>query len=142
MKKTGIIICCCVLISFFFICTALSQPQPGYVRVPSHTLSSGEVIPGYWRAPFKKGFYWVEGKEDESGNWIPGHWHPVKPAPKGQVWVPDYFNGMVWVQGYRRPVSRPGYIWVDPYWHGGRWRAGYWRAYKGGHPWRSRFPKR
>ena len=131
-----------VIIAVIFFALPLPVPAgPGDVWVAPHTLPSGQVIPGYWRPPFKKGYYWVEGKEDKDGNWLPGHWNPVGRAPAGKVWVPGYWNGVIIIDGYWRPVSRPGHTWVNPGWYGGRWRDGYWRAYQGGQPFRVPFPK-
>lgn len=130
-----------LLINLFFAFPLPAQQNAGDVWVPPHTLPGGEVIPGYWRPPFRKGYYWVKGKEDGNGNWLPGHWNPAGRAPENQVWVPGYWDGTVIVDGYWRPVSRPGSIWVDPHWFEGRWRDGYWRDYKGGQPFRVHFPR-
>jgi hypothetical protein len=133
---------CSAFLALSFPRSAPPQAGPGSVWVPPRTLSSGEVIPGYWRLPFRKGFYWVKGKEDEEGNWIPGHWNPVPgSAPENQAWAPGYWNGTIWVEGYWRPAARPGYIWIGPRWHGGGWEKGHWRAYEGGQPFRVKFPK-
>lgn len=122
---------------------AVGQQNPGDVWVPEKVLPGGEVIPGSWRPPFQKGFYWVEGKEDGNGNWIPGHWRPVPGSqPRNRVWAPGYWNGMIWVDGFWRPAARPGFIWVDPRWRDGQWHGGHWRAYLGGQPWRSHYPRR
>lgn len=122
---------------------AVAQQDPGDVWVSEKALPNGTVIPGYWRPPFQKGFYWVEGKADGDGNWIPGHWQPVPGSqPRGQVWAPGYWNGIIWVDGFWRPYTRPGYTWIDPRWIDNRWEDGHWRAYEGGQPWRTRYPKR
>ena len=119
------------------------QEKPvGGVWVAPHKLPDGTVVPGFWRAPFRKGFYWVEGKEDNEGNWIPGYWQPLRKAPSGRAWAPGYWDGSIWVTGYWRPAARPGYLWVRHSWHNGRWRGGYWRAYQGGKPFRVPFPER
>ncbi len=141
MKKTRYLILSVLLTGLFFVPPLPAQSSPGQVWVAPHTLPTGQVIPGYWRPPFRKGYYWVKGKEDKEGNWIPGHWKPVGRAPKDKVWVPGYWNGAIFVDGYWRPVSRSGHTWVGPGWYGGRWRDGHWRAYKGGKPFRVRFPK-
>ena len=120
-----------------------AQPQPaGSVWVAPHPLPDGTVIPGYYRAPFRKGFYWVKGKTDQNGNWIPAYWQPLRKAPSGQAWAPGYWDGTIWVGGFWRPSSRPGYIWAGPSWQQGHWKGGHWRAYKGGQPFRVPFPKK
>ncbi len=122
---------------------ANAQQNPGDVWVAEKVLPGGVVIPGFWRPPFRKGFYWVEGKEDEDENWIPGHWRPVPGSQRpDQAWVPGYWDERGWINGYWRPHNRPGYIWRDPRWINDRWETGHWRAYEGGQPWRSRYPRR
>jgi hypothetical protein len=143
MKNMLAVILGGVIVLVLLVPAAAGQTNPGDVWVPEKSLPDGTVIPGYWRPPFQKGFYWVEGKEDGDGNWIPGHWRPVPGSqPRDRAWVPGYWDGTVWMDGYWRPHTRPGYIWVDPRWVNGGWETGHWRAYEGGQPWRTRYPKR
>jgi len=141
MKRLFSLVCGVILI-FSGAISAGAQQNPGDVWVAPHPLSDGTVVPGYWRPPFQKGYYWVEGKEAGDGIWIPGHWNPAPgSAPADRAWAPGYWNGAVWVDGFWRPVGRPGYVWADPCWREGRWHNGHWRAYEGGQPWRGRYPR-
>ncbi|MDP8215405.1 MAG: hypothetical protein RAO92_02760 [Candidatus Euphemobacter frigidus] len=142
MKRIGTFIFVLVLAMSFAGITAEAQQNPGDVWVAPHPLPNGTAIPGYWRPPFKMGFYWVEGKDDGNGNWIPGHWNPVPGSSSGnRAWVPRYWDGVIWVDGFWRPSNRPGYIWIDPSLRNGRRQGGHWRAYEGGQPWKTRFPR-
>ncbi len=143
MKNSLLLVTALAIMFVFLSHPAPAQQNPGDVWVPEKALPSGVVIPGYWRPPFRQGFYWVEGKEDEDGNWIPGHWRPVPGSrPRDRAWVPGYWDGEAWVEGFWRPYTRPGYIWIDPHWRDGRRYDGHWRAYVGGQPWHTRYPRR
>jgi hypothetical protein len=66
------------------------------------------------------------------GWWVPGHWEPVRAAPPtwygtNWVWVPGWWMGPVWIEGYWRPVHRPGWVWVDGYYiDDGSYVRGWW----------------
>jgi hypothetical protein len=64
--------------------------------------------------------------------WVPGHWEPARSAPPSWygtswVWVPGWWMGPIWVEGYWRPVHRPGWVWADGYYlDDGSYVRGWW----------------
>jgi hypothetical protein len=56
-------------------------------------------VEGFWRPQFRRGFFWVSSYYDESGIFHSGYWMPEEERP-GQIWIPGWFDGNEWVQGY------------------------------------------
>ena len=105
------------------------KPGPNYVWMPAHKTKSGAVVTGYWRVKTKSGYNWVAGHANVQNVWVPGHWKPAGPAPKGQVWIPGHvgING-TWVDGHWRASKKKGHVWVTGHYnkHGVRVK-GYWK---------------
>ncbi|MCB9664101.1 MAG: hypothetical protein H6732_08295 [Alphaproteobacteria bacterium] len=56
-------------------------------------------VDGFWRPTFRSGFAWVGPFFDADGIFHAGYWAPVEPVP-GHVWIPGWFDGTTWVEGY------------------------------------------
>ncbi|MBN1334527.1 MAG: YXWGXW repeat-containing protein [Deltaproteobacteria bacterium] len=91
------------------------------------------------------GWTWVAPRPGRFGAWIAGHYvHVGIPPHPGWVWVPGWWNGVLWITGFWRPAGIVGYhwveggpgpdgVWVPGYWapdapspEGMVWRPGYW----------------
>lgn len=98
----------------------------GYVYVPGWW-QNDVYIEGYYRAPERRGWSWVDGYYLSDGAYVPGHWQPQSSAPEGYIWEPGFFDGDTWVEGFYRPEHRSGYTWVNGYFdESGVFSAGYW----------------
>lgn len=73
----------------------------------------------------RSGWSWAAGHYDAWGQWHPGHWRPVS-ARAGYDWVPGYWVGAHYYDGYWRSYNRVGYSWVSGYYSRGAWCEGYW----------------
>ncbi len=110
----------------------VSNPPPprgaAWVWVPGWWI--GPVyIEGYWRLDRRSDgdWVWVDGMWLPDGTYVWGYWAPAAASPEGYVWEPGFWDGEVWVEGFWRPVARPGYRWVSArYGDDGIYRAGYW----------------
>jgi hypothetical protein len=70
----------------------------GYVWEPG--FYDGETyVDGFWRPQFRNGFTWLSAYYDEDGVFHAGYWMPIRPET-GFVWVPGWFDGNQWVEGY------------------------------------------
>lgn len=70
----------------------------GYVWEPGFW--DGEVWNGgFWRPQYRKGFRWLASWYDEDGIFNAGYWEPTE-IPAGQVWIPGWFDGNAWIEGY------------------------------------------
>ncbi len=83
-----------------------------------------------WAPPPRAGWEWVPGGVVQ-GQWWPGYWRPVSPAPiygpATYVWVPGFWDYGVWFEGYWRIASRPGWVWIDGVYLASRHHLrGYW----------------
>ena len=58
-----------------------------------------EWIEGFWRPEYRSGFVWVSSWFDDDGIYHTGYWEPIQ-ATQGQVWIPGWFDGNVWIEGY------------------------------------------
>ncbi|MCK6507210.1 hypothetical protein L6R53_28205 [Myxococcota bacterium] len=82
----------------------------GYIWEPG--FFDGETwVDGFWRPEFYAGFVWVSRAFDEDGVYHAGYWEPIEDRP-GQVWIPGWFDGTQWVQGYW--VDEAEYQSADP----------------------------
>lgn len=122
---------------------------PGYWRPDVLVVPSGYVyVPGWWESDvYVEGFYrleerpdweWIDGYYLEDGTWIRGHWAPSSPAPDGYTWVPGFWDGEEWTDGFWRPIYRGGFRWLEGYYDAeGRFIAGYWEPIeqRPGHVW-------
>ena len=73
-------------------------PREGYVWEPGFW--DGETwVDGFWRPEFRSSFTWVSAFYDEDGVFSAGYWAP-QAQEAGFVWVPGWFDGNAWVEGY------------------------------------------
>lgn len=91
-----------------------------------------------WVPPVRAGWVWIPGHRTISGWWVPGHWAPAgsPPVAYGAQWVyvPGWWMGAVYVDGFWRRSARPGFVWVDGYYlDDGSYVRGWW-APEGGAP--------
>ena len=56
-------------------------------------------VDGFWRPEFRSGFTWVSSFYDAQGIYNSGYWAPIE-TTDGFVWVPGWFDGNDWVEGY------------------------------------------
>lgn len=66
---------------------------------------------GFWRPEFRSGFTWVSAYYDEDGIFHGGYWAPLEQR-EGSVWIPGWFDGNAWVEGYW--VDESAYATTDP----------------------------
>ena len=59
---------------------------------------------GFWRPEQRAGFAWVNAFFDADGVLHGGYWMPIESKP-GQVWIPGWFTGTTWVDGYWVPQA-------------------------------------
>ncbi|RME25293.1 MAG: hypothetical protein D6798_09300, partial [Deltaproteobacteria bacterium] len=99
-----------------------------YVYVPGWWV--GDVyVEGYYRAETRDtgDWIWVDGYYLDDGTYVWGYWVPAGEAPDGYVWVPGFWDGDTYVDGFWRPESRPGYVWVGAWYdEDGVYHSGYW----------------
>lgn len=70
----------------------------GYVWEPG--FFDGEYwVEGFWRPEYRSGFFWISSWYDDDGIYHTGYWEPSYPIPD-QVWIPGWFDGNEWVNGY------------------------------------------
>ncbi len=56
-------------------------------------------VEGFWRPEYRASFTWISSYYDEDGVFHSGYWMPVEAQP-GFVWVPGWFDGNAWQEGY------------------------------------------
>ena len=88
-----------------------AEPGPeGYLWEPGFW--DGEVwVGGFWRPQYRRGFRWIASYYDTSGVFVGGYWEPLEDEP-GQVWIPGWFDGNGWNEGYWVPEKE--YVQADP----------------------------
>lgn len=85
-----------------------------------------------WAPPPRAGWVWEPGYWSPMGFWVPGHWQPLSPPPSlyptaAYVYVPGWWQGGIYVEGYWRLAERGGWSWVDGYYLAdGTYVAGHW----------------
>jgi hypothetical protein len=84
-----------------------------------------------WIPPPRQGWVWVPGYWS-FGWWHPGHWRPLGLPPVlhsvSYIYVPGWWFGDVYVEGYYRVADRDGWVWVEgAYTADGRYIPGHWR---------------
>lgn len=77
----------------------------------------------------RSGWRWSAGHYDVYGQWQPGHWRPYA-AQAGNDWVPGYWVGTRYYDGYWRPLARLGYLWTAGRYDRGHWNEGYWSGHQ------------
>ena len=77
------------------------EPPQGYLWEPG--FFDGETyVDGFWRPEFRAGFTWVSAFFDADGVYNAGYWLPLDDR-FGEDWVPGWFDGSSWVEGYWVP---------------------------------------
>lgn len=56
-------------------------------------------VDGFWRPQLRNGYRWVSAAFDEDGVFEGGYWEPVVDRPDS-TWIPGWFDGNEWVDGY------------------------------------------
>jgi hypothetical protein len=75
-----------------------ADPPAGYAWEPGFWDGEGWVD-GFWRPTRRSGFTWVEAYYDDTGIFNTGYWYPLQ-EESGQVWIPGWFDGNEWLEGY------------------------------------------
>lgn len=110
----------------------------GYVYVPGWWQTEVVYVEGFYRQESREGWRWVDGQYLDDGTYVRGHWLPRGTTPAGYTWVPGFWNGDQWLEGFWRPEFRSGYRWVEGYYDAdGLFVAGYWEPIEDvpGHIW-------
>jgi hypothetical protein len=72
----------------------------------------GEIwVEGYWRPVARGGYRWVPARTTSDGVRNGGYWEPIE-SRADSVWIPGWFDGNQWVEGYW--VSKSEYDATDP----------------------------
>jgi hypothetical protein len=56
-------------------------------------------VEGFWRPERRAGYRWVNSWLDDNGIYHGGYWEPLEERP-GMVWIPGWFTGEKWEEGY------------------------------------------
>jgi hypothetical protein len=80
------------------------QGPDGYTWEPGFW-DGEQWVEGFWRPQFRNGYTWVSSFYDEDGTFHTGYWAPLEPSP-GNVWIPGWFDGNNWVEGYWVPETQ------------------------------------
>ena len=78
--------------------------EPGNIAPDGYTWEAGffdgEVwVEGFWRPSFRSDYVWISAWYDSDGIYRSGFWEPTAASP-GEVWIPGWFDGNTWVEGY------------------------------------------
>lgn len=88
-----------------------------------------------WAPPMRSGWTWVGGYH-RHGYWNPGYWAPPRTVVRtSYVYVPGWWVGTNYVEGYQRPQQRDDgdWVWVDGYYlEDGTYIWGHWMPTKAG----------
>ncbi len=111
------------------------HPYYRYQHAATVVVSFGFVVNPWvvtWAPPPRAGWTWTAGWYDAWGYYHPGYWVPVSPAPVYRsvqyVYVPGWWEGNTYVEGFYRPTSRAGWTWVDGYYlSDGSYVPGHWQ---------------
>ena len=57
------------------------------------------LVDGFWRPQARRDHVWIEAFYDEEGLINTGYWYP-RVEQAGQVWIPGWFDGNTWSEGY------------------------------------------
>ena len=103
------------------------RPDGDWVWIDGHYNEDGSYIPGHWRpvADAPDGYVWEPGFFDGQV-WVEGYWRPAR--RDGYHWVAATYEGDgIYDAGYWDPEGdKPGYVWVPGWFDGNQWIEGYW----------------
>ncbi len=83
-----------------------------------------------WVPPQRAGWRWVPGYYSAWGYWCPGYWAPAPTVvvPMGYQYVPGWWDGDAYIDGYYRQETRDKWEWVEGYYlEDGTFVRGHWR---------------
>jgi hypothetical protein len=75
-----------------------TEAPDGYAWEPGFW-DGEDWVDGFWRPEFRDGYLWVSAYYDTDGVFHGGYWSPLEDRP-GQTWIPGWFDGNEWVEGY------------------------------------------
>lgn len=105
------------------------ERRDGWVWEDGYYLENGDYIRGHWRPtqPPRAGYLWEAGFWDGE-TWVEGFWRPE--ARRGFTWASAYYDeDGVFHSGYWLPAEeRPGFVWVPGWFDGNTWVEGYWES--------------
>jgi hypothetical protein len=82
------------------------QGPEGYTWEPGFW--DGETwVEGFWRPEFRSNYTWVSAYYDADGIFHAGYWMPLEQQP-GYIWVPGWFDGNQWNEGYWESEDKYG----------------------------------
>ena len=70
----------------------------GYLWEPGFWKGDG-YVDGFWRPEYRRGYQWQSAYYDVDGLFHAGYWLPMVDQD-GFIWVPGWFDGNAWVEGY------------------------------------------
>lgn len=70
----------------------------GYIWEPGYW-DGEDWVDGFWRPALRNGYRWVSAAFNEDGIFEGGYWEPMEQRPDC-VWIPGWFDGTAWVDGY------------------------------------------
>lgn len=83
----------------------LDAPPDGYVWEAGFW--DGNLwVEGFWRPAERDGYRWVAAAYEADGVYHAGYWEPLLEQP-GQMWIPGWFDGDSWIEGYWVPEDAP-----------------------------------
>ncbi|MEZ4237483.1 MAG: hypothetical protein R3F59_15320 [Myxococcota bacterium] len=102
--------------------------RPGWTWVDGYYLDDGSYVRGWWvpdAGPPRRDYVWEAGFFDGE-HWVEGFWRPA--VRTGYRWVSAWLDDAgVYHAGYWEPeVDRPGMVWVPGWFDGDGWIEGYW----------------
>jgi hypothetical protein len=77
------------------------EPPQGYMWEPGF-FDGESYVDGFWRPEFRAEYTWLSAFFDEDGVYNAGYWLPLSDR-FGEDWVPGWFDGNTWVEGYWVP---------------------------------------
>ena len=81
-----------------------SGPPPEGMTWEAGFFDGEEWVEGSWRPAHRSGHRWISAYYDDEGVYHSGYWEPVQ-AQAGAVWVPGWFDGNEWQEGYWVPTA-------------------------------------
>ncbi|MEZ4240050.1 MAG: hypothetical protein R3F59_28660 [Myxococcota bacterium] len=64
-----------------------------------------QYVDGFWRPEYRNDYVWVDSYYDAEGIYHSGYWMPQDDVG-GQTWIPGWFDGNEWVEGYWVPDAQ------------------------------------
>ncbi len=90
----------------------LDEPLDGYVWEAGFW-DGRDWVEGFWRPEQRDGYRWVTASYGPDSVYSAGYWEPLTAQP-GQLWIPGWFDGESWVEGYWVPDDTPEVSFTPP----------------------------